>query len=461
MLPEIQKHLKSLGRVYLRLLEVKGNRELFLVGGAIRDIILQRQPADFDFAVTGSGIEFAMEFARWIRGKFVLLSEKDDEARVVYRKKFTFDFNGLGEKDIYSDLARRDFTLNALAWQLPEGKTVIDPFGGLMDIKSKSIRPVSENSLFLDPLRLLRAIRHALELGFTVDPTIYEQAKNITLKNISPERIGSEFLRTLEGPFSYPYLEQLYQINRLEEILPELIPLFRDEELRTHTFQTYYKLEEIINQPGFFSQFTPEWQSYFANFPYRRALLKLAGLIHDIAKPHTRFSTDTGELHFYGHDTLGAKLANIISHTRLRLSRRQTKMVRTLVKEHMRLHLLATAPELTERAIRRFFRDLGEEAFGLMLLCYADGWATAGRTAHLEKTITRMIEQKRAEAAKVKIKRLITGEDLIAMGMKPGPVFRVILQELEDLQIEGKITTKEQGLNYLKKCILQQGKNDL
>ncbi len=98
MLPEIQKHLKSLGRVYLRLLEVKGNRELFLVGGAIRDIILQRQPADFDFAVTGSGIEFAMEFARWIRGKFVLLSEKDDEARVVYRKKFTFDFNGLGER---------------------------------------------------------------------------------------------------------------------------------------------------------------------------------------------------------------------------------------------------------------------------------------------------------------------------------------------------------------------------
>jgi poly(A) polymerase len=184
--------------------------------------------------------------------------------------------------------------------------------------------------------------------------------------------------------------------------------------------------------------------------PFRRGLLKLAGLLHDLAKPETRFINVQGETHFYGHDSLGARAAGKIGRDRLRLSRAQTAMLSTLVAEHMRLHLLATAPDLTDRAVRRFFRDLGEEAFGLMILCFSDGWATAGRTGHLEDTITRMIDQRRAEAAKLKVKRFVTGNELIALGLKPGPAFKVILQELEDLQLEGMISSTEQGLDYLK-----------
>lgn len=473
MVAAIQKCLKNLGRVYTRLLEVKKDRPVFLVGGAIRDVILNRPPVDFDFAVFGSGIQFAKEFAHKIRAKLVILSETDDEARVVYRKRVIFDFNGLGEKAVEADLGRRDFTINAIAFPVnsreptAEGQMgtfgdrapeLIDPFSGLADIKAKLIRPVSERSLALDPLRLLRAIRLALELGFIIHDSVYEQGKALTLKNIAAERLGMEFLRILEAPNSYPYLKKLHQLNRLSEIMPELIPLLQDDELCEHTFRTVFKIEELLNQPGFFARFEPEWQNYFSSIPYRRALLKLAGLFHDIAKPHTRFTNDSGDVHFYGHDHLGAKLTTIIGNTRLRLSRTQIKVLRTLVKEHMRLHLLATAPELTDRAIRRYFRDLGEEAFGLMLLCYADGWATAKRTTHLEKTLTRMIEQQRTEAAKAKIKRLITGDDLIALGMKPGPVFKIILQELEDQQIEGKFTTKEEGLNYLKEYLSRTGK---
>ncbi len=182
----------------------------------------------------------------------------------------------------------------------------------------------------------------------------------------------------------------------------------------------------------------------------RRGLLKLAGLLHDLAKPETRFINTEGEVHFYGHDSLGARGAGRIGRDRLRLSRAQTAMLQTLVAEHMRLHLLATAPDLTDRAVRRFFRDLGEDAFGMMILCFADGWATAGRTGHLEDTTTRMINQHRAEAAKLKVKRFITGHDLIALGLKPGPAFKVILQELEDLQLEGTITSTEQGLDYIR-----------
>lgn len=443
------KALNRLGRVYEHLLAVKGERRLFLVGGALRDILLAREPADFDFAVSGSGVEFAREFCRRVRGKLVLLSEADDEARVVYRRRVTFDFNGLQDRPLADDLARRDFTINALACELPAADTLLDPFGGAADIRARLIRPVSGRALALDPLRLLRACRLALELNFTVHPELWKQAETVTLKGVAAERIGSEFLRILEADRAYPYLEKLAALSRLTDIIPELAPLLEDEELRGHTLRTVYKLEELLGQPGFFSRFQPELDRYLGA-PYRRALLKLAGLLHDLAKPHTRIVNPDGAVHFYGHDRLGARLAVEVCARRLRLSREQTKTVRTLVKEHMRLHLLATAPELTDRAIRRFFRDLGEEALGLMLVCYADGWATAGRTLHLEDTITRMINLQRAEAARAKIKRLVTGDDLIALGMKPGPVFKVILQELEDLQLEGRIKTKEEGLSYLK-----------
>ncbi|MGB9741929.1 MAG: CCA tRNA nucleotidyltransferase [bacterium] len=456
MTAEIPTRLQHLGRVYEQLLEVRGNRACYLVGGALRDILLNREPHDFDFAVAGSGIEFAREFARRIRGKLVVLSESDDEARVVYRKKVILDFNGIGSGPIDLDLRRRDFTINALAWELPDGGALIDRFRGMEDLKNRIIRPVTQDSLAQDPLRLLRAFRLAGELGFTVAEEVEVQGQRLSLARTAPERIGMEFIRILEAPSGTRFVEKLATMGRLGEMIPELAPLLEDEELFQHTLRTCYKIEELLTDPGFFARFGPEWDSYFQSQPWRRALLKLAGLLHDIAKPHTRFINESGETHFYGHDSLGARLVVKIGYERLRLSRLQVRMVRTLVKEHMRLHLLATAPELSDRAIRRYFRDLGTEAFGLMLLCYADGWATAGRTVHLEHTITRMLNQHRAEAAKKRIKRLVTGNDLIALGMKPGPVFKVILQELEDLQVEGKITSREEGIEYLKTYLLPE-----
>jgi len=479
----IHSLLLGLGRAYERLLEVKGDRRLFLVGGTIRDILLRREPTDFDFAVSGSGLEFASAFARKVRGSLVVLSEPDDEARVVFQRRLTFDFNGFSDRTINADIMRRDFTANALAVEiLPDGVgELVDIVGGRKDIADRLLRPVSADSLKLDPLRLLRAIRIALELDFRIDEAVFDLARSVTLTETAPERIGAELLRIIESPGSYTYIHKLFELGRLRDILPELVPLLEDEDLREHSFRTYFKVEEIVSGQSFFSRFEPEWTAYFdqwgmtadssqptadspesdaptpdsplptpSPFPFRRGLLKLTGLIHDLAKPQTRFTNTEGEVHFYGHDSLGARAAGRIGRDRLRLSRAQTTMLSTLVAEHMRLHLLATAPDLTDRAVRRFFRDLGEEAFGLMILCFADGWATAGRTMHLEDTITRMIEQKRVEAAKLKVKRFVTGYDLIALGMKPGPSFKVILQELEDLQLEGVITSTEQGLDYLK-----------
>ncbi|MBM3332072.1 HD domain-containing protein [candidate division WOR-3 bacterium] len=510
----IERTLRALGRPYERLLELKGARRLFLVGGTIRDILLGREPTDFDFAVSGSGLEFASAFARKVHGSLVVLSEPDDEARVVYYRDLTFDFNGFGNKRFEDDIRRRDFTANALAVEiLPDGVgDILDIVAGRRDITERLLRPVTPDSLKLDPLRLLRAIRIALELDFRIDESVFDLGRLVTLKNTAPERIGAELLRIMECPGSYTYMRKLFDLGRLQDILPELVPLLADEDLREHSLRTYYKIEEIVTDDSYFHRFDLEWTAYFdkwgvseapaevggeksdvgsqksdtpadtvsqrphvpasapstpdsplptpapdsslhsppSSLPYRRALLKLAGLLHDTAKPETRFINVQGETHFYGHDSLGARAAARIGRDRLRLSRAQTAMLSTLVAEHMRLHLLATAPDLTDRAVRRFFRDLGEDAFGMMILCFADGWATAGRTGHLEDTIARMIDQRRAEAAKLKVKRFVTGNELIALGLKPGPVFKVILQELEDLQLEGVFSSTEQGLDYLK-----------
>ena len=448
----IQKELNKYQKLLAHLFGLTQSRKIYLVGGTIRDIYLHRPPFDFDFAVPGSGLELAKKFAHKIRGKFVLLSQKDDEARVVFKKKIFFDFAGIQGKTIQNDLKRRDFTINALAVPLKDGKVgeIIDLFSGLAHLEKRLIVPVSEKSLTLDPLRILRAFRFAQELNFKVSDKVIQLAQNLSLKKVAPERIGYELMRIMETKRSFWAIKTLADLTILPQIFPEISDLFANPGLLNHSLMTYKKIEELIEHKSFFSQFTKEFDAYFSSMPRRRALLKLAGLLHDIAKPHTQFATETGDVHFYGHDSLGAKIAEAMVMTRLRLARKEALMIKKLIAYHMRLHLLATAPVLTDRAIRKFFRDLADEYFGLMILTFADGYATAGKTVHLEDTILRMIELKRQYDAKRKIARLITGHDLIALGLKPGPIFKTILEELEELQVEGKIKTKEEGIEYLK-----------
>jgi poly(A) polymerase len=456
LLKRIEQEINKHGKLINKLLELTNGKDIYLVGGTIRDIYLGRQPLDYDFAVAGSGVDVAKEFARKIRGKFVLLSQSDDEARVVYQKQIFFDIAGLKGKTIISDLNKRDFTINALATPLKNGKPyfslgeIIDHFSGLKHLEKKQIIPVSEKSLLLDPLRVLRAFRFALELNFKVNEKVIQLIDNLSLANVAPERIGYEMMRIMEAKKSFQYIKILSDLGILRQIFPEANPLFDNPDLLKHSLNTYKKIEELIGRKSFFTQFTIEFTNYFSAMPKRRALLKLAGLLHDIAKPQTEFKTEKGDVHFYGHDNMGAQITEKMLKTHLRLSRKETMMIQKLISFHMRLHLLATAPVLTDRAIRKFFRDLEDEYFGLMILTFADGFATAGQTKHLEAAISRMIELKRQYDAKRRIARLITGHDLIALGLKPGPIFKTILTEMEELQIEGKIKTKEEGIEYLK-----------
>lgn len=433
----------------IRALACKG--KIFLVGGTIRDILLGIQPKDFDFAVAGSGVSFSRKVAKTLRGSFVLLSKKDDEARVVI-DGLTFDF--VGFKDILEDLSRRDFTINAMAVNLDTFE-FLDLFNGVKDLKHKIIRLTADDTLIEDPLRVLRAFRFALELNFKIDKKFFGKAKQVNLKNVAAERIGYEFMRIISAPNSYKQILKMNELGLLSQIFPEAKKVIEDSFLWGHSLNTYYAVERLMRE-GLFTTLEPEFSQYFS-VERRKPLLKLSALFHDVAKPDT-FLLKNGDVHFYGHDTKGAKIVEILGYKRLKLSRNDVSMIRKLVKEHMRPHLLATNGELTDRAIRRFFRDLGDDYFGAMMIAWADGYATAGHTKHLEEKFLKMLALKRADDAKPKIERLINGYDLIALGLKPGPVFKIILQELLDMQLEGKIKTKEEGLKLAKE-IYEKNKN--
>lgn len=425
-------------------MRLKGKRDLYLVGGTVRDIVLRLEPKDYDFAVAGSGITFARQFARRTGGAFVLLSTADDEARVVIDDGI-YDFIGIGTNSITVDLRRRDFTINAMAINC-ETLEFLDPFKGMKDVRARKLRPTTANALNDDPLRILRGFRLALEMDFDLTRTFYRYAKDIHLTGVAPERIGYELMRIMAAPSSSAAIIKMNKLGLFGQIFPDALKLIEDAHLWEHSLNTYHAIEQLMKH-GFFRTIEPEFSRYFS-VQRRIPLVKLAAVLHDVAKPDT-FLLKDGEVHFYGHDTKGARIVQTVGYERLKLSRNDVTILRKLVKEHMRLHLLATSKELTDRAIRRFFRDLEDDWFGAMMIAWADGYATAGWTKHLEAVFTRMVALKRADDAKPKITPLVNGYDLIALGLKPGPQFKVILQELLDLQLEGKITTKEEGLKLV------------
>lgn len=436
------------------LLELAGDKEIYLVGGAVRDLLLEREILDLDFAVEGSGRKFASQVARRLKGAFVPLSESDDEARVVVRKELILDFKGFTES-IVEDLANRDFTINAMAIDVRKivgrkrTKLLIDPFGGERDLSRGLIRKAGPDSIRKDPLRILRAYRFAAQLPLRIDAVLEREAERTSLAGVARERISYELVTILACPRVYPLVSRMTTTGLIQQIFP-FNEFWADYQVRAHSLAVFERLERVLTYPYFSPKITKLADDIKAD-PQRVALLKLAALFHDVSKPETRMRTPDGSLHFYGHDTRGAKKIRAVMSKELRFSNQDAERTEQIVARHMHLHLIATAPKLTERAMRRFMRQCGDCAIDIMMLDLADGFATAGRTRHLERTIVKILDLAREDAKRAAFVPLVNGHDLIKMGLEPGPVFKKILGELEELQWERKISTKEEGLELVKR----------
>ena len=220
--------------------------------------------------------------------------------------------------------------------------------------------------------------------------------------------------------------------------------------LLDHSINTVYALETIDLLKITREEELLGWLQRYINKNY--SVLKLSAFLHDIGKPPC-YIEKNGEVHFYGHEKKGVEILRTLREW-IRWSNKEMKLMENLILNHMRPHLLAGNGEPTEHAIGRLIRQVGDDIPGLLLLSYADGIASGGEWIHVLASFLRRVLRMYNETKKPKFKRLINGYDLINLGLTPGPIFKTILQEVEELQISGRLKTKDEAVEYVKRKYL-------
>jgi poly(A) polymerase len=485
----------------------------YIVGGFIRDWLLKRETNDIDIAVSGDAITVARKVAEEIKGKFVLLDDVNNIARVVviedeqrgkptqnqelHGAEWHFDFSSF-TGDIKTDLARRDFTVNAMALELGQFVTartatkmssrksatplvekrsplrLIDPFSGREDLKDKIVRRVSEQIFEDDAARLLRAVRLAAELDFTIEPEteslIHRYSQAVT--EVPGERVREELLRLLNLPRATYYLRYLDKLGLLLTLVPELAeskgveqPTVHFWDVFEHSLQTVAAVEFLIRESDWeYSNedmlSTAPWSEAIdrhlseevSSGSNHKVLLKLGGLFHDIAKPMTKSIDDTGRARFLGHADQGAAMTvNIME--RLRFSNREIKLVESLVYHHLRPAQMANGELPTQRAIYRYFRDTSEAGIDILFLALADYLASRGPLASMEdwrkhcQLINYILAEHDKQQAKILPVKLIDGHDIMdTFDLAPGQLIGKLLAVINEAHTSGELSTREEAL---------------
>lgn len=462
--------------------EIRSLKNLFplpfyLVGGTVRDLLLDRPVSDLDIAVPEQAMAIARHFARVVGGAFVPLDWKSETARVVLPHT-VFDFSSMKGKTIEDDLAKRDFTINALAVEIRPSdqlmEKMIDPFNGFRDLSAKRLVPCSDTIFLDDPLRILRAYRLAAVLELTMADSLPRLIKRdcAQLTRTSAERIRDELFMILSREKSEDILRHMDTMGILSILFPEIDPMRKTAQNRYHHLDVWghslcalKHLEHIINNlPLNFNQYGDQVRAHLESRLVQgrpiKALVKLATLFHDVGKSETSLKDDQGRIHFYGHDKAGSvRIRNIAQ--RLKLSRREVDLLGKLVLHHMRPHHLLTVKTPSLRSINRFFRNTAGQFWSLFCMYYADLLAKEGpesdkkeftrvrdRLLSILSTYYRQIRPKEID------KPLLTGRDLIEqLDLTPGPLFREILEAVHEAHVEGTIAGKEDAVEFVKKLL--------
>jgi len=458
----------------------------YIAGGMVRDLLLGREVEDIDLAVTRDALEVASRIAGDLGGKYVPLDEENGVGRVVLAvgdRKWELDFSTI-EGDIEQDLARRDFTIDAMAIGLeeiisnPQSPALIDPLHGQDDLSRGVIKVVNEPAFAEDPVRLLRAVRLAAELSFTIheDTEALIQRDAHLIGKVAGERIRGELLRLLALPHSGQHVDYLEELGLLGNIFPELAQTKGVTQPREHYWDVFehslrtvkavnfllregdweYAGREALEAVPWSEDLAQHFSREVGHGSTRKSLLRLAALLHDIAKPQTKTVEETGRTRFLGHATEGALAVTDIME-RLRFSTREIKLVEVIVKYHLRPTQMSHEGLPTGRAIYRYFRDTGEAGIDILFFSLADHLATRGK--HLDmahwrehaEIMTYVLARRDEEEKLTAPLKLVDGHDLINIfGLSPGPRFTEILEAVREAQAAGEVTTREEALDYIK-----------
>jgi poly(A) polymerase len=451
-------------------LSKKRNSQIYLVGGFLRDAIVGRKKdrLDLDFTVDKDAIGLARQFANQTKSGFVVLDKEHGCARVIY-KDYTLDFTDFRGKDLKEDLLHRDFTINTLALKLPVvkdiKKSIVDYYGGLKDLDKGLIRMTSGQSFQEDYLRILRVFSLSAIFKFKINEKTLAAAKKYKKKllEVAGERVRDELFKILATEEATKYIKLLDENGILSCVMPQ-IELMRSVkqgpyhhlDVWEHSLETLRQLEILFPELEGDKELGLYLDEKIGGDRKRKQLIKLVCLLHDIGKPEA-LTVKAGKTRFHGHERIGRDIADVISE-RLKLSTREKFAIDTMIFWHLRPGYLADNQNVTERAKFRYFRDAKDEALSILLLSISDQRATRGPMASLasrikhEKVAFDLIKEYFRRKREKKFVCLINGNDLISkLKLTPSPLFKKILQEVEESQAEGKVKTKEQALKLAKK----------
>lgn len=410
----------------------------YFAGGCVRDLVMKKPAMDYDIATTAKPDEIEALFPKCVAvgkqfGVIIVVIEKKHFEVATFRREGVYQDGRHPEHVAFTtpeeDAKRRDFTVNGLFFD-PLKKKIIDYVGGKDDIQKKIIRTIGDphERFHEDRLRLLRAIRFAANLGFKIESKTWAAIKELgrEIHSVSRERIRDELVKMFTRPNAGMGLELLSESGLLKEVLPEI------ERMKG------------VEQPP---EFHPEGDVFvhtkmlLDQLQDPSPVLAFGALLHDVGKPST-FSREGEKIRFYNHSKIGAEMTREIL-TRLRFSNREIDGVISCVENHMKF---ANVKEMRLGKLKQFIvRDTFPTELELHRIdCLA---------SHGKLDLYRFLKQrvKAFEKEELKPKRILTGDDLIELGIKPGPAMKEILAEAYALQLEGKIEDRKQGLEWARK----------
>uniref|UniRef100_Q3ASN2 HDIG n=1 Tax=Chlorobium chlorochromatii (strain CaD3) TaxID=340177 RepID=Q3ASN2_CHLCH len=437
----------------------------YLVGGYVRDLMMKRPCTDVDIMITGDPVPFAHMVQEELQGRNFVLFERfrtaqlelDDPNLGTFKVELVGarkeSYNSDSRKPITlvgtleDDLMRRDFTINALAMRLnrEERYTVTDLFNGMEDMEAKILRtPLEPLQTFSDdPLRMMRAARFAAQLDFTLLPNALEaiRAMHERIHIVSMERVSHEFLKIMRTHRPSVGLLILHETGLLKELLPEVSAMAGIEQVDGMGHKdTLFHTMQVVDTVATYSD---------------NLWLRIAALLHDVAKPVTkRFSKQSGWT-FHGHDAVGIKMVAKIFRT-MRWSHEHLEYVQKLVRLHHR-PIPLSKEEITDSAVRRLMFDAGEDLRDLMTLCRSDVTSKNPRKVARIMSNFNHVEAKIAEVGEkdqlAKWRPPISGQDIMeALGLAEGKAVGKIKKQMENAVIDGIIAyDREAALAYVRK----------
>jgi tRNA nucleotidyltransferase/poly(A) polymerase len=449
---------------------------VYIVGGAVRDLLLGRTVRDWDLAADRPE-EVARAVADRTHSRVVVMRDEPLALRVPVRRLGTVDVTLLDPAGPTEDLLRRDFTINALALD-PQSGEMLDPAGGAEDLRRAIVRIVRETALADDPARIVRAYRLAGDLGFRIDGATRDLLRRDRrlLADAAPQRLGAELLRLFEGrrPVG-PVMAWMDADRVLDEVLPAWADLrgvaqghYHHRDVLGHTLEAVDFADLLLSSAAAFFPRAGRGLREALAHPHRRASVRAAVLLHDLGKPPMRFVDDAGRIWFRGHEARGADMAAALTRA-WGWPRTMHKAISQMVGGHMRvMHLCrdtaARGAVATDSALRRLLRDEPDAVPGVFLVGVADllasrGPATRndlrrGMLAQLGEMAARCLELREEERRRP---RLVTGADLmVAFGLSPGPPVGRLLAAIAAAREAGEATTRDEAL-ALARDILNEG----